>query len=85
MYVRGAKSRAQLGSMLRGGTACTLSAAHLINGGLVKTNQRGFSALRQEMASMRVEMIRWSFLFWIGQLAGFVGLMAFMARATGRV
>jgi hypothetical protein len=42
------------------------------------------SKLRQEMATSRVEMLRWSFLFWVGQLAAIAGLLAFMLRAGGR-
>ena len=33
--------------------------------------QKGFSDLR-------VEVLRWSFLFWIGQLAAIAGLLSFM-------
>ena len=29
-------------------------------------------------------MLRWSFIFWIGQLAGIAGLLAFMFRVAGR-
>lgn len=36
--------------------------------------------LRQEMATTRVEMLRWSFLFWIGQVATVAGLLAYMLR-----
>jgi hypothetical protein len=39
--------------------------------------------IRQEIASGRVELFKWSFLFWIGQtlaLAGFMAVMIRMAR-----
>src|SRR3954471_23034176 len=40
------------------------------------------SALRLEMqkgfSELRVEVLRWSFLFWIGQLAAVAGLLSFM-------
>jgi len=40
------------------------------------------SALRievvRELASMRVELIRWSFVFWITQLAAMAGLLAYV-------
>jgi hypothetical protein len=40
------------------------------------------SALRLEMqkgfGDLRVEVLRWSFLFWIGQLAAVAGLLSFM-------
>ena len=39
-------------------------------------------ALRLEMqkgfSELRVEVLRWSFLFWIGQVAAVAGLLAFM-------
>jgi hypothetical protein len=39
-------------------------------------------ALRLEMqkgfSDLRVEVLRWSFLFWIGQLAAVAGLLSFM-------
>ena len=34
--------------------------------------------LHEQIAAMRVEILRWSFLFWIGQLAAITGLLAFM-------
>jgi hypothetical protein len=44
----------------------------------------GFSKLRQEMADLRVDVLRWSFLFWIGQLAATVSVLAYMLRSVGR-
>ena len=35
-----------------------------------------FIQLRKEMANQRVEILRWSFLFWIGQVAATVGLIS---------
>jgi len=40
----------------------------------------GFAALRQEMAAMRFDLLKWSFLFWIGQVATLGGLIAFMLK-----
>ena len=40
--------------------------------------------LRQEIATSRVELLKWSFLFWVGQLAAIAGLLAFMLRTAGR-
>lgn len=48
---------------------------------LMREMHAGFAAIRQEMANQRVEMLRWSFVFWIGQVAATVGLLAFMLRA----
>jgi len=40
------------------------------------------AALRLEMqkgfGDLRIEVLRWSFLFWIGQVAAIAGLLAFM-------
>ena len=36
--------------------------------------------LRQEMATTRVEWLKWSFVFWAGQLASVGGLMALLLR-----
>ena len=36
--------------------------------------------LRQEMAASRVELFRWCFLFWIGQVLAIGGLMGVMLR-----
>ena len=34
----------------------------------------------RELANLRVELIRWSFLVWIGQVAAMAGLLALMLR-----
>ena len=44
---------------------------------------QGFAALRQEDATTRVELLKWSFLFWIGQVAAIAGLLAYMLPAAG--
>src|SRR5262249_39473149 len=42
------------------------------------------SALRkdvsQELVTTRVDMLRWSFVFWIGQVAAVTGLLAYLLR-----
>jgi hypothetical protein len=38
--------------------------------------------LVREIHDGRVETFKWAFLFWIGQLAAFWGLLAFMLRVT---
>ena len=40
----------------------------------------GLTAVRQELATTRVETLKWSFLFWIGQVAAMAGLLAYMLR-----
>ena len=47
---------------------------------LTREMHEGFAALRKEMADHRVEMFKWSFLFWMGQVATTAGLIAFMLR-----
>jgi hypothetical protein len=45
----------------------------------------GFATIRQEMATNRFELLKWSFLFWIGQVLAIVGLVGAMLRALGPV
>ena len=40
----------------------------------------GFTALRRELSELRAETLKWSFVFWIGQLAAIAGLLSFMLR-----
>ena len=40
----------------------------------------GLAAVRQELTTTRVEIVRWSFVFWIGQVATTAALLAFMLR-----
>ena len=41
------------------------------------------AAVRQDMASMRTDILKWSFLFWIGQVATITALFSFMLRSSG--
>jgi hypothetical protein len=34
----------------------------------------------QEIHSTRVDILKWSFLFWIGQLGAMAGLLSYMLR-----
>ena len=45
----------------------------------------GFSVLRQEMADQRFELLKWAFLFWIGQFFAVAGLMAVLVRVLRSV
>lgn len=40
----------------------------------------GFARIAREMGNIRVELLRWSFAFWIGQVAATAGLMALLIR-----
>ena len=40
--------------------------------------------LRREMAAHRVEFLKWSFIFWIGQVVAVAGVVSALLRAAGR-
>jgi len=40
--------------------------------------------LRAQMADVRSDLLKWAFLFWIGQVAAVAGLLAVMLRGVGR-
>jgi hypothetical protein len=40
-------------------------------------------ALVREIQETRTEGVKWAFVFWIGQLAAFVALLAFVSRGGG--
>ena len=44
----------------------------------------GLSAVRQELSANRVELLKWSLLFWVGQVAATAALLAAMFKFTGR-
>jgi len=44
----------------------------------------GLSLIRREMSDMRVDVLRWSFLFWLGQVAATATMLAMLLRALGR-
>jgi len=37
----------------------------------------------REVHAIRVDLFKWSFLFWIGQVAAMIGVLAFMLRSHG--
>lgn len=49
-----------------------------------QTLQDGLTSIRQELATTRVEMLKWSFVFWIGQIAAMLCLVSFMLRNVAR-
>ena len=67
---------AQQGASLRGEIAA-------VRTDLKSDMQEGFALIRQEMATNRFELLKWSFLFWIGQVFAIVGLVGAMLRAFG--
>jgi hypothetical protein len=38
------------------------------------------AGIRQDMASGRVELFKWCFLFWVGQVLAMAGMMGVMFR-----
>lgn len=44
--------------------------------------RREVAGLRQDLGTVRVDLFKWSFLFWIGQVAAVAGLLAFMLRSV---
>ena len=47
---------------------------------LRETLSTGLNSIRQELATARVEALKWSFVFWIGQVAAIAALLSFMLR-----
>src|SRR5205807_1691846 len=41
-------------------------------------------ALTREIHETKTDIVRWAFVFWIGQFFAFAGLLAYMFRVTGR-
>ena len=44
----------------------------------------GLAKIGTDMNETRADVIRWSFMFWIGQFAATAALLAFMLRWSGR-
>lgn len=44
----------------------------------------GLAAIRKEMSDLRVELLRWTFAFWLGQVMAMAGLMAVFFRMLDR-
>jgi hypothetical protein len=40
-----------------------------------------FAAIRHEMANLKADLLKSSFLFWVGQVATIAALLSFMLRA----
>ena len=55
-----------------------------MDAGICVALTEGLSKIRTEMSEMRVDVIRWSFVFWIGQFAATAALLGFMLRSIPR-
>ncbi len=42
-----------------------------------------FAAVRREMAQSHAHLLKWSFLFWVGQVAAMGAMMAFLLNSIG--
>ena len=40
----------------------------------------GLAGVRQEIATTRVELLKWSFLFWVGQVLAMLGILSVLLR-----
>ena len=49
-------------------------------GGLRQEMTRAVSDVRHEMADRRFELLKWAFLFWVGQFFAVAGLIAVLVR-----
>ena len=59
----------------------TSTALQLEVAGVRQEMRDGFSALREEIAIHHADQLKWSFLFWVGQVAVVVGLFGVLLRA----
>jgi hypothetical protein len=44
--------------------------------------REGFAALRGEIAASRFELLKWAFVFWVGQLVGVAGIIGLVLRSA---
>jgi hypothetical protein len=44
----------------------------------------GLASIRDEMSRLRVDVLRWSLLFWLGQFAALATMFSILLRALGR-
>lgn len=56
---------------------------HGVESGLREAIHRVESSLRQEIERGKSEMIKWSFLFWVGNVAAISGILFALLRAYG--
>jgi hypothetical protein len=49
-------------------------------GALRQEMTEGFASLRQALADQRFEILKWAFLFWVGQFFAVAGLGAVVIR-----
>ncbi len=47
---------------------------------LTKADALAIFATKEDLASLKAEIIKWMFIFWIGQLAAFIGIAHFILK-----
>jgi hypothetical protein len=40
----------------------------------------GLAGVRQELATTRVELLKWSFLFWVGQVVAMIAILSVLLQ-----
>ncbi len=55
-----------------------------MDSGIRITLADGLSKIRTDLSESRVEVLRWSFFFWIGQFTATVALIGFLLRLASR-
>ena len=82
LRVEMAKMRSELRQEMQQGFAQMCQAMASMQVSLRKEMADLQVALRKELADNRVELIRWSFVFWMGQVAVMIGVLAYMLRGV---
>ena len=76
--------RERLGDVPSGSLMNMFSDAHTIATDCFERRlDQDVSTLRLDIANLRADLLKWSFLFWIGQLAAVVGLVSVLLRSAG--
>jgi hypothetical protein len=68
---------------MRDGFATLRQEMHAADAGLRQEVFGGFANLRQENAAARFELLKWCFVFWVGQVFAVAGIFAVVVRLMG--
>jgi len=75
--------RDKLGAAGSGGLVTMFADAHrLATASFERRLGEEMSKLRLEMASLKFDLLKWTFLFWIGQLAAMTAILSTMLRSV---
>lgn len=75
-------SRVEVRNVLHDGLTAVRAEIGSVRTDLTHALSDGLTSVRQELSTTRTEMLKWSFLFWVGQVAAIAGLLAFMLRGV---